>query len=134
MVRELPIILLGRYYQRRPFVVNCMTKAGISQVQAFVYGIDGFCASEQLTSMTSSTETESTTPAGHDESCGDGFPESRSQYLQNYTTDLHRKLYRPVEHILLKQEMYLAGHPKYNHREAHPQKGLRADVSAASAE
>lgn len=110
--------------------MNCVTRTGFSQVQAYVYGVDSSSALEHLTFVPSSKETKPTVQDSLDESSGSssGFPELQSRYLENYTTEIHRRLYRPVEHILLKQEMYLAGHPKYNHREAHPQKELRADV------
>jgi len=39
-------------------------------------------------------------------------PELRSkQFLSEYTLDFHMEYYRPIEHILVKQEMYLLGNP-----------------------
>jgi len=39
-------------------------------------------------------------------------PELRAkEYLSEYLIDYHREYYRPIEHILVKQEMYLLGNP-----------------------
>jgi len=39
--------------------------------------------------------------------------------VPEYTLTLHRELYRPIEHILLKQQLYLANAPRYNDVDNH---------------
>lgn len=83
----------------------------IDSIQANVYGL----ASQNVRQVSNSGETGST-------------ERTASPYLTEYTLDTHRRRYQPVAHILLKQEMYLAGFTKYNQRASHPTKTVATDV------
>mmetsp|Transcript_14327 Transcript_14327/g.45058 ORF Transcript_14327/g.45058 Transcript_14327/m.45058 type:complete len:109 (-) Transcript_14327:44-370(-) len=39
--------------------------------------------------------------------------------IPEYTQEMHDALYRPVEHIGLKQQLYLSSCPRYNATDAH---------------
>jgi len=49
------------------------------------------------------------------------------EQLEEYTLKIHQDLYRAVEHILLKQQMYLAGYPKYSSTDLHPPVSIELD-------
>lgn len=57
----------------------------------------------------------------------------RSQeYLEEYTLQMHKDRYRAVEHILLKQQMYLAGVLKYSSTSSHPATSVETDAEMKS--
>ena len=149
VISDASTCLLCRYYKRNVVPVNVNAGTQLRQINAFVYGVEipenhamitvppKAAPSFEAKGGDSRTITESKVSAGHEIGAAAGGPSEAKSNLSDrviaeYTHEMHQQLYKPVAHILLKQETYLSDTQKYNHKNCHPrQEAVVADATVS---